>query len=421
MNDKFEKALAAQLGPVYLTQKELTYSVSAGIFLTPYEYSKYLDYKDELIDHGDDRFIDLPLKSFNSKHIYLSIGEDLNSLINSYLDLLVDDYDQNKVFIKDRFAQSLNKSRMYSEIEGSLNVEAVPTTRRRLKELLEDNKKPETANDIIIKNMHTAIKYVEKMPLFNKDNLLELYNILSDGCLSEDNKLMPGNYYRHDTVEIGGYHGCPYTQIEECMDSLFDFVNGVLNTTDKTIRMFIPHICHYYLLYIHPYFDYNGRTARMVSYWVYLLTNQKYHPPVISEAINQTKGLYYKAIEMTRDAHNDLSFFLKYIFSLTCDYILCYKNLEHIEQLLKNKSILLTETDSNYIKKIMITYQGKFAYMDFLNNCNVEMTKQGALKTLNKLVEYGFLEVVETPSKNKLFDINKKIIKYRISGKMMYD
>ena len=416
MNDKFESAFKVQLGPKYLTQKELQYDNSSGVFLTPYEYSQYLLYKEQLIDNKDKRIVKLPLKSFNHKYIYFSIGDELHSLVNSYLSLIQDDYSSNKLFISDRLSSNIYKSRIYSEIEGSLNVENVPTTRRRLKELLEEDKTPECLNDIIIKNMDKAIKYVETAPSFNKENLYHLYNLLSEGCLKDDDKLKDGEYYRYDTVEVGGYRGCPHTMIEECMDSLFSFVNEQLKEKKASSMMYLPHVCHYYILYIHPYFDYNGRTARMVSYWIYLLGDKKYHPPIISEAINQTKNNYYHAIELSRDAHNDISYFLLYLFSMSCDYILCYQNLEYIEQQLKNKGEMLTETDSNYLKKIMVTYNGKFTYLDFLNNCKIEMTKQGALKLLNKYVSYGILQEVETPSKSKLFDLDQKMIKYRLKN-----
>ena len=181
--------------------------------------------------------------------------------------------------------------------------------------------------------------------------------------------------------------------------------------------MLLPHICHYYLLYIHPYFDYNGRTARMVSYWVYLLSDSSYFPPIVSEAINQKKNKYYRALEETRDSHNDITYFLIFIFKASCEYFLCYKNIELIDQHAKNVGILLTETEKNYLKKILITYKGVFSYNDFLINCNIEMTKQGALKILNKFVACGALKETPTPSKMKLFDINEKVVDYIVKGK----
>ena len=35
------------------------------------EYKEYLDYVDSLIDNNDTRIYRLPLKAFNSKHLYL--------------------------------------------------------------------------------------------------------------------------------------------------------------------------------------------------------------------------------------------------------------------------------------------------------------------------------------------------------------
>ena len=68
------------------------------------------------------------------------------------------------------------------------------------------------------------------------------------------------------------------------------------------------------------------------------------------------------------------------------------------------------------MKKILISYGGAFTYADFLKMAQVEMTKQGALKILNKLVDYGFLREVTSKSKVKLFDINQANIPFRLKS-----
>ena len=193
-------------------------------------------------------------------------------------------------------------------------------------------------------------------------------------------------------------------------------VNSLRNNRREDIKelILLPHIAHYYIIYIHPYFDYNGRTARMVSYWIYLLSGINIFPPIISEAINQTKSQYYKAIELTRDSHNDLTYFLKYLLNVSIDYILCYQDLEHFESISKNKGYVLTETELSYLKKMLISYDGVFNYQDFLKQINVSMSKQGALKTLNHFVQYGIIKEVETDSRSKIFDFNKDNIPYSL-------
>ena len=400
-NDAFSLLVEQQAKDEYYTPVELMYGKTPGTFLSPFDYSKYLDF----IDSNDLSYITkLPLKTFNYKSIYYCLGADLISILHSYFSLVPNDDD-----FRNRFSKTFIESRIFSEIEGTLNVENVPTTRRRLRELLVDNVPVKDRNDLIIKNMKEAIDFVHELPAFTKDNLFKLYKILSNGCLDKENELKPGDYYRFDSVEISHYKGCPVSLIDECMDSLFNFVNDSLNDKNNDIYFLtiLPHICHYYVLYIHPYFDYNGRTARMVSYWVYLLTGIESFPPIISEAINQTKNKYYKALENSRDSHNDITYFLKYILNISCDYIATYQNLEYIESMAKQKGYTLTETELNYMKRIMISYEGKFSYGDFLKMANIEITKQGALKILNHFIDVGFLKEVESKSNAKLFDINK--------------
>lgn len=408
-NKKILFALEKQFNEEYYLMTELIYSNKVGIFLSPYEYKEFIEYKDELAKRENPFIQKLPLPVFNYKCLYYSKGKELDSIINSYLSITDDGSN-----ILDDFSSSFIDSRIYSEIEGTLNVESVPTTRRRLKELLEDNAPIENQNDIIIKNMKAGIDFVHTLPAFNEDNLFALYSLLSKDCLKDDDKLKPGDHYRYDTVEISRYHGCPVNQIKESLDALFEYVSTTLKKDNiKEITM-LPHICHYYILYIHPYFDYNGRTARMVSYWVYLLSGQRSFPPIVSEAINQTKNQYYKAIEFSRDAHNDVTFFLKYIFGISIDYYICYQNLNHFSHIVKSRGGSLTETELNYLKRILISYKGPFNHSDFLKMANVTMSKQGALKTLNHFVNYGILMEIQTTTKTKIFDLNKNNVPYSL-------
>lgn len=408
MNDSnLENALQKQHNETYYTALQLEYSNRAGVFLSPFEYKKLLEYK-ESIASVDNPYVKLiPLPAFNSKCLYYSNCNELNYLLDTYIEVA-----EYNLELSNKYSSSFKTSRIYSEIEGSLNVESVPTTRRRMKELLEENAASENVNDIIIKNMKAGIDFVENKPEFNSDNLFKLYSLLSDDCLSEESKLNPGDYYRYDTVEIAQYHGCPVDQIETNMNALFRFVEDTLEHHQFKELLLLPHICHYYILYIHPYFDFNGRCARMVSYWIYLLSGIESFVPIISEAINQTKPQYYKAIEHSRDAHNDLTYFFIYLLKISIDYILCYHNLSHLEMVAKNNGVILTETELNYLKKILISYQGPFNYSDFLKMAGISISKQGALKILNKFTSLGILKEASSSSKSKLFTLNKEVIPY---------
>lgn len=398
-------------GLKYYTAKELMYDTKPGIYLSPFAYKEFNKFKfDYSLEHKE-LFPTLDLLSFNDAPLFFCFSNELVSIIDSYLSFILEDINQKNSTLSIRNLDDMTLSRIYSEIEGTLNIESVPTTRKAISEIAFGKRNPKTSNEVIIDNMIKGIDFANKRPQFNEKNLSKLYAILSNDCLSEDYKLLEGHTYRHDGVEIDRYDGCPHNRIKECMDSLFAFVNKHLD--NKKLYLYLPHIAHYYILYIHPYFDYNGRTARMVSYWIYLLINQKaIIPPVISEAINQTKSNYYSAIRESRNSSNDMTYFLTYIFNVSVQYFLTNKNIEEVDQLLKNKSVVLTNTEKSYYKKILISNKGKFTYSDFIKWINIKMSKQGAFKILNTFCTYGLLTGETTNSNSKLFEVNQEMLRY---------
>lgn len=401
-------------GEKYYTSKELEYDTSVGILLSPHEYKSFADYKLKSSFKGLGYIKSLELKSFNDHELFFCESSELSTTVSSYIGLIINDYENFNMSLSDRNMDDIALSRIYSEVEGTLNIESVPTTRKAVSDIAAGKREPKNNNEQIIRNMIEGVEFVNQCPPFNEENLFKLYTILSNGCLEEDNKLLEGNHYRHDGVEIDNYNGCPFDKIKECMDSLFEFVEK--NKKNLDLKYYLPHIAHYYVVYVHPYFDYNGRTARMVSYWVSLLTNRNIIPPVASEAINQTKKQYYDSLRETREANNDLTYFLSYLFKVSISYFLAYRNIEEIDQELKNKAIVMTSLEKSYLKKILISNKGKFTHGDFTKWVDINMTKQGALKVLNSLETYGVLKSTTSQSNNKLFEVNPNFIKYRMNG-----
>ncbi len=404
----YDEIIQKQLSEIYYDPRELKYGTKAKTFLSPFEFDKLSERKAELAEKGDDeRFVKLNLLSWNSKPLFYLVPDELSSMQSTLLELA------SNLDLSDFTKGAIEHSFLYSEIDGSLSVEGIPTTRKRMAELIQGNAEPLNRNDLIVKNMSKGIDFVLSKPSFDETNLAHLYDLLSDGCLDEDDKLLEDSLYRHNEVEIYHYLGCPHEKIKGCMDSLFAFVNE--NLKNPKLKYFLPHIAHYYLVYVHPYFDYNGRTARMVSLWLHFLTDNVY-PSFISEGIDLKKKDYYLALENTRDSHNDLTYFLEYIFKTSIDYFLCYKNLEIITQSLQDEGTTWTESELAYFKKILLSYKGKFTYRDFLKFSKSEMSKQGALKILNKFVSYGLLISEESQSKVKLFDVKKDCLAYWMSN-----
>ncbi len=389
----FSKLLSSE---EYYTVKDLRYSETPGTKLSSAEIEAFFDYKDSLVSKGLEGFRDTKLRSFNSKYIFYNRHIELLRLYDEYLDLI----HSGDIFSA---RDEMIKARIYSEVEGSLKIEGFDSTRKLFDKLMA-GKRPENRNETIIRNMGKGINFVESAPEFNAENLHRLYTILSEDCLEEDQLLKTGAKYRDDMVFISAYNGCSAGEIEDSMDSLFAFVNGNAKTEDPFLRFIMPHIVHYYILYIHPYYDYNGRTARMCSLWIAKLLGLDSAPYFISEAINDTKRQYYSALSMTRDSRNDMTYFLKYILKTSVRYGLCYLKIKEIGAMLADRGERLTQTEEAYYKKILLASRHRhFSWKDFCEYINADISKQGALKVLNRLEELELLGSAKNSRGEKQF------------------
>ena len=122
-----------------------------------------------------------------------------------------------------------------------------------------------------IMNLYYGYNYILNNPSINEESLKELYDILSKDLLEERDAARMGTYYRTAPVYIvkGGIisknvdeldKGIPENRIDEFMQAYFEFLNNNefnANMTDEYIK---SQILHFYFVYIHPYFDVNGRT-----------------------------------------------------------------------------------------------------------------------------------------------------------------
>lgn len=171
----------------------------------------------------------------------------------------------------------------------------------------------------IITNLYRGYQEILKAPDINKENLKQLYQILSGGLISEEDLKSMGAFYRMAPVYI--YYskiawqepdeGVPFTELEESMNTLFDYLNEKQDVNSQTDYFIKSQVAHYYLVHLHPYFDVNGRTSRTLGMW-YLLNNKVYPYIIFNRAIPLTIKKYYKIIRDVNKFQN-ITFFLNYM------------------------------------------------------------------------------------------------------------
>ena len=250
------------------------------------------------------------------------------------------------------------------EIKSNNTIEGINDSVLAIEEAIKDaeeNKRGEIKNRII--NLYKGYRYILKGEEINEDTVHKLNQILSEGLLDADCLSRMGEKYRRDPVYIlkngrldDSMDIIPPTNIEKFMDCFFRFVNNGDVFDSETVCFLKSQIMHFYFVYIHPYYDINGRTSRTVAMW-YLLNHQVYPYIIFNRGINFDSN-YDRIIRECKE-RREITLFLEYMLitvkkELEKEYVLHhlkgltsrewkandYQTLEYFLSMTGNKPVL---------------------------------------------------------------------------------
>lgn len=187
------------------------------------------------------------------------------------------------------------------------------------------------------------------------ENIYKLYCMAIGDFLDDENKLKPGNFYRHDSVYIVSdkieHSGIHYKKLPDFMDQMIRFANEEDNINDLLKAAML----HFYLGYLHPYFDGNGRMARLIHLW--FLIQRGYEAALFvpfSSYIERSRKAYYNAYSLVEGNYKisgvmDITPFLLYFIENVYDKIGNDKKpaetLEKYKEALKTGEITQKESE----------------------------------------------------------------------------
>jgi Fic family protein len=208
-----------------------------------------------------------------------------------------------------------------------------------------------------VQNYISALK--KGFELITKQKLLTNNNIISIQSELEKNnagfRKVPGTALKNATTGETVYTPPQdYDTILDLMTNLEQYINdATMSDFDDLVKMAI---IHYQFESIHPFYDGNGRTGRIINV-LYLVMNDLLNLPVLylSRYIIEHKIEYYKLLQEVRETDNWENWIL---------YI-----LDSVEQISKETIILISK-----IKALIFEYKNllrnnyKFYSQDLLNN-----------------------------------------------------
>lgn len=146
-------------------------------------------------------------------------------------------------------------------------------------------------------------------------DLLKRFHRLVGKDLGEHLAAIPGRF-RENQVTVGTYR-CPAPEhveglvgnLCEWMRQEFHFGQGDQPFWEVVLQAIVAHV---YVEWIHPFGDGNGRTGRLVEFYVMLRGgNPNIASHILSNHYNQTRSEYYRQLQMA-GAERDLTKFIEY-------------------------------------------------------------------------------------------------------------
>lgn len=262
-----------------------------------------------------------------------------------------------------------------------------------------------------VQNYISALK--KGFGLIKKNKILTNNDIIAiQSALEKNNagfRKVPGTALKNATTgEIVYTPPQDYNTIRELMTNLEQFINDpTMSEFDTLVKMAI---IHYQFESIHPFYDGNGRTGRIINV-LYLVMNDLLNLPVLylSRYIIEHKADYYRLLQEVRETDNWENWIL---------YM-----LDSVEQISKETTVLIGKIkDLIFEYKNLLRNNYKFYSQDLLNNLfkhpytkiefienDLGVSRITASKYLNLLAKDKVLKKEKLGTGN--YYVNEKLIK----------
>ena len=238
--------------------------------------------------------------------------------------------------------------------------------------------------------LRNGYEKIKKNGLLLNTHILEIQHTL-EGSRAGFRKL-PGTVLKNDkTGEVVYSPPQQEKQILELMDNLEQFMNDdALSDVDPLTKMAI---IHHQFESIHPFYDGNGRTGRIINI-LYLVKYGLLDTPVLylSRYINQNKSEYYRLLQAVRDQQVWEAWVLYMLEGVEQTAHQTVRLVQKMKDLMQHHKHKMREDLPKVYSQDLLNnlFRHPYTKIDFVMN-EIQVTRITATKYLDGLVRIGLL------------------------------
>src|SRR4030042_3986500 len=243
--------------------------------------------------------------------LYYMLGE-CNSLIKAI----------TNTAIRPEYLKSLHSIALNKGAQATTAIEGNTLTIEDIEKIQQGNKLPPSKQylQIEVENILEAFNTILKKVIINKETILinaeliKSFHKMVGKNLGEHFQAIPGRF-RTNNVIVGSYKAPDHQDVEPLIDSLCKWLRKEFHFEknqsfiEAVLQSIITHI---YIAWIHPFSDGNGRTARLLEFYLLLRAGvPDIESHVLTNFYNITRSEYYRQVENETNKR-DITEFISY-------------------------------------------------------------------------------------------------------------
>lgn len=280
------------------------------------------------------------------------------------------------------------------EAKDSSEIENIITTQDEIYKAISSNQKLQNSAVKEVVNYRRAIFY--GYDLAKKQNFIKLKDVEEiQKIIIENNagyRKTPGTVLKND--KTGEVVYTPPQDKNEILDLLSNFLEHFNIENKETSPLINLAILHYQFESIHPFYDGNGRTGRILNI-LFLILNNLIDIPILylSSYIIENKSEYYKLLNNVNKLNDWEPWIIYMLKAIESTSIKTIEKIKSVTELLNETIELVKEKEPKTYKKelIELLFEQPYSKIEYVVS-KLQVERKAGSRYLKKLEELGILK-----------------------------